>query len=245
MWKTYIGRCIYESPSGFQVWQNIGYRWLTFDDNVYQTLINRHYPGRGGLEYIEPLTRMVHAFPGDCCLLGLGGASVAHALFPALAHVLIDAVENNLEVINIATRYFKIARVQNLNIIHQNAEDFIQITASVYQHLLVDLYHSESYPAECNNEDFFAHCKARLLPEGIMAVNLINIHEKLELFQYIRHQFNHCTLLVPVKGTSNTIVFAFNMPNSHLFLEKIQSIRLMDKLFWDSVWGCVGQFKMY
>ena len=242
MWKAYLGKCIYESPSGFRVWQNFGYRWLTFEDNVFQSIINRRYPEYGGLQYITPFTRMVHAFPGDCCLLGLGGASVAHALFKTIANSQLDAVDNSQEVIDIATRFFKTDRVKNLNIIHQNAETFVQSTSMVYQHLLVDLYNANDYPLECSHDAFFANCKAILKPGGMMAVNLIDIHEKKHLVQYIKNQFNNCTLLVPVVGTTNTIVFAYNGPKTGVFLEKINPV--MKSVVWDSVWGCVGQISM-
>lgn len=238
MWKTYLGKCIHESPSGFRVWQNIAYRWLTFDDNVYQSIINRSHPERGGLKYIDPFTRMARAFPGDSCLLGLGGASVAHVLFQSLVNLRMDAVDNSQDVINIATRYFKIAPLKNLNVIHQSAEKFVQSTSERYQHLLVDLYGTDDYPLECSHEVFFAHCKALLKPDGIMAVNLIDLHEKKAIFQFIRNQFDSCTLVVPVAGTTNTIVFASTACNQRIFLEKIQF--MMKRLVWDSIWGCVG-----
>src|SRR5436189_600067 len=98
LWKTSLGLCLYESHSGYRVYQNAWYRWLTMGNRVLQTLINRRHPERGGLEYVTPLIQMTRAFPGDCCLLGLGGAGVAHALFPVLPNFRMIAVDNSQEI---------------------------------------------------------------------------------------------------------------------------------------------------
>lgn len=243
MWKTILGRCIYESNSGFQVHQNARYRWLTTGNHVLQTLINRRHPEKIGLEYISPLVQMVLTFPGDCCLLGLGGGGIPHALFPALANANMVAVDSSQDVIDIATKYFKTDRVINLTTIHQNAQDFVQSISQTYQHIIIDVYNSNHYPIECNNDAFFTHCKALLKPEGIMTINLIDLRKQWPLFQRIRNQFNNCTITVPIKGTSNSLVFAFNLEKSRHFLNKIGTIQCIKSLVWDPLWGCIGQFR--
>lgn len=241
MLKTLLGRCIYESESGFRVYQNFKYRWLTLGTDALQTLINRRYPNQAGLEYIPPLIKMVTQFPGDCCILGLGGAGLPHALFPILPNAQITAVDNNQEVIDIARRYFRSEHISNLTTIHQNAANFVQSTSDTYQHMIIDLYNGCEYPCECNNKAFITYCKALLKPEGILAINLINIEKEKDLFQYIRNEFNHWTLTVPIKGTSNTIVFAYHLVKSNNFLDKIQSMSFVKKLHWDARWGIIGE----
>ena len=237
MLKTTFGRCIYESPSGFKVYQNTCYRWLTFGNTILQTLIHRTHPGRAGLKYILPLVHMVKAFPGDCCLLGLGGAGIAHAL----ADSRMIAVDNSKDVIDIAARYFMTDDIPHLTTVHQNAVEFVQSTTVVYQHILVDLHDANDFPLACNNDAFFAHCKALLKPKGIMAVNLSHIQENMELFQRIRQQFDQCTIVVPVKGTTNTLVFAFNGSGSADFLTKIHQMPFLKKPIWSQMWGLVAQ----
>lgn|GEM_PF-1303326 len=268
MWKTTLGRCIYKSDSGFQVHQNAWYRWLTTGNNVLQSLINRRNPEQFGLEYIAPLTHMVRSSPGDCCVLGLGGAGIPHALFPALTNWRMVAVELNQDVIDIAARYFKVDRITNLTTVHQNAQDFVRSTSENYQHMIIDVYNSNHYPVECSNDAFFSHCQALLNPGGILSINLINIHQEWQLFQRIRNLFNNNTLVVPIKNTSNTLVFAFNIEKSALsadfrlreqvanrrlvgtalkaeksnsFLDKIQHIHGVKNIVWDPSWGCIGR----
>ena len=241
MLKTNFRRCIYQSPSGFRVYQNACYRWLTFGNTFLQTLIHRRHPERAGLEYIRPLVQMVRTFPGDCCLLGLGGAGIAHALTPFLTDSRMIAVDNSEDVIDIAARYFMTDDIPHLTTVHQSADEFVQSTTAVYQHILVDLHDANDFPLACNNDAFFAHCKALLKPEGILTVNLLHLHKSVDLFQRIRQQFDQCTIVVPVKGTTNTLVFAFNRSGSADFLPIIQQINFLKNVIWDEAWGLVGQ----
>jgi len=237
MLKTLLGHCIYESQSGFRVYENFKYRWLTLGTDALQTLISRRYPHQASLEYIPPLIKMVTQFPGDCCILGLGGAGLPHALFPVIPNAQITAVDNNQEVIDIARRYFRSEHILNLTTIHQNAIDFVQSSSDTYQHIIIDLYNGCEYPRECNNKAFISYCQALLQPEGILAINLINIEKEKELFQNIRDVFNHWTMTVPIKGTSNTLVFAYNLINPNKFLEKLQSMSFIKRPHWDPQWG--------
>lgn len=237
MWKTRFGRCIYESPLGIKVHQNLFYRWLTFGGGILQTLMNRRHPERSGLQYIEPLRQMVFSFPGDICLLGIGGAGVARALCPVLKQFGMVAVDNNQEVISIAKKYFNAADINNLMMLHENACKYVQFSKERFQHLIVDLHDSFDYPVECSNAWFFEHCRRLLKPQGFLAINLINIHEKRSLFQLIRAEFNDCTLVIPIKGLANCIVFAGNMSSLREFLDKIQNLKFISQLFWDEVWG--------
>lgn len=241
MWKTIFGRCIYQSQSGIQVHQNLRYRWLTLGDGFIQTLISRKTPSRTSLQYIGPLTRIVQTRPGTGCLLGLGGAGILHALSSLTADAHWVAVENNREIIEIAHQYFKLKQIQPLDVHHQNAEQFVATTLSSFQHLIVDLHDGKGFPETCHHESFFKHCKNRLDLDGIMAVNVIDIGKHKSLFENIRNQFQNCTLLVPVKGSSNTIIFAFNIENTSQILKKIRQIGLIKHLFWDHEWGLVGR----
>jgi spermidine synthase len=240
MWKTRFGRCIYQSSSGFRVMQNPWFRWLTFAEDDLQTLMLRRHPERGGLHYIAPIVQMVLTSPGDCCMLGLGGAGIAHALFPGLANMNFTAVELNQEIIDIAQHFFYTDRIQNLNIVHQHADDFVQSSTKTFQHVIIDLHDGQHYPTACDHDVFFDHCKALLKTEGMLTVNLLNIHTQMARFQRIKMKFNLCTLIVPVAGTGNTLVFAFNVSNSRLFLEKLQSIPFLKGLTWHPSWGWMG-----
>ncbi len=239
MWKTYWGRCIHQSPSGLSVHQNAWYRWLSLSDGFIQTCLHRHHRERSGLEYITPLKQMVAAYPGDCILLGLGGAGILHALSKPLLTQSVIAVDNNAEVISIAAQYFYTDQLKQLRIIHQNATDFITSTTKTVQHVIIDLCTTEDYPEECNTDIFFSCVQKCLIPEGILSINVINLYNKQALFDRIKRQFHHCTLVVPVKNTSNTLIFAYNQLTFDAFIKKIAYLYPLKQVVWDSVWGAV------
>jgi spermidine synthase len=240
IWQTYAGRCIHRNLNGIQVRQNMAYRWLTFDSDAIQTLINRRHPERHGLKYIQTLTLAARLNPAVSCLLGLGGAGVAHALAPDLGTIPLDAVESNFGVIEIGLRYFMTESIKNLHVIHQDASLYVQNTTARYQHLMIDLFNACSFPAHCSNVEFFGHCRRILLPDGILAVNLANLHEQWLVFMHIRAHFEQCTVSIPIKGTQNMIVLAYKGVSVKPLLSMLEKQGLK-QLTWDSKWGCVAR----
>jgi len=240
IWKTFAGRCIHQSVNGIQVRQNMAYRWLTFGSDAIQTLIHRRHPERCGLKYIKALTLAARANPASSCLLGLGGAGVAHALAPCFGDVPLDAIDSNLEVIEIGSRYFMTGQIKNLHVIHEDAFLHVQHTTARYQHLMIDLFNAHSFPAHCNNADFFGHCRRILLPKGILAVNMANLHEQWPVLMHIRAHFEQCTVSIPVKGTANMIVLAYKGKSVKPLLSLLENQDLK-RFTWDSKWGCVAR----
>ena len=240
MWKTFAGHCIYTSPNGAKVHQNYMYRWLTLGGDALHTLINRRHPEKPELGYIHQLGFAVREQPADCCLLGLGGAGIVHALAPYLKRSNILAVENNADIIEIANVYFKADSCKNLSVIYQDADRFVKDCEARYQHLIIDLFDSHSFPATCNTYDFFAHCHRMLLPDGILAVNLTHLQEQWPVFKHIRENFSERTVLLPVKGAANVVVLACKSPSVAPLLDILKTSRRLKELSWDALWGCVA-----
>ncbi len=240
MYQTAFGRNIYTTSSGIQVYQNRKYRWLSFSKNIIQTQINRYAPERGGLRYVQAVVQLILAMPGDTCLLGLGGAGVAHALFSSLEKSTITAVEASQEVIDIAATYFYLERIRNLTLTCRRAETFVQSSKNTYTTLLVDLHDGVDFPATCTEALFWQHCRHLLRPGGMLIVNLLHVKKKLSLFKTIQQTFDGCTLVIPIVNSSNTLIVAYHattgfipMPHQHLF----------SQLIWDAYWGRIGQLK--
>jgi spermidine synthase len=240
MWKTVGGRCIYQG-NNIQIKQNWVYRWLTFDSNALQTLINRHHPQIPALHYIFSMTRLACLLPGPSCLLGLGGGSAAHALAPYLEKFQLDVVENNLEIITLAADYFMTGHIKNMKVIHQDAYEFIQNTSRQYQHLLVDIFNANSFPEHCNSSDFFKQCHRILAPGGLLAVNLANASEQWRMFDYIRQHFPQCTATIPVKKCQNIIVLAYKGKSINKLLYLLRHHYRTKRLYWDAQWGYIVQ----
>ena len=241
MLKTLGGRCIYKTQNQIQVHQNLFYRWLTLGSNELHTLISRRHPEKPGLDYIHQLSFAVRTQPAECCLLGLGGAGIVHALAPYLGSAQLHAIENNTDIIEIAQKYFMIDRLKNLRVIHQDASLFVKECKNRYQHLMVDLFDAHSFPTQCSTPDFFEDCRRLLLNEGIFALNLTNIQEQWSLFSHVRTIFFDRTVSLPVKGAANMIVLACNGLSIAPLIELLKESGCLKKLSWEPRWGCVAE----
>jgi spermidine synthase len=243
MWKTFAGRCLYQSSQGIRVFQNLLFRWLQFDSLALQTVLNRYAPHRPELRYIKSLIIAVQLQPQTCCMLGLGGGGAAHALSPILKDQKLDIIEDSAEVIEVAKRFFMIDRLQNIAIIQDEASNYIKMCSSKYQHILIDLYTAHGFPSQCNNEEFFVNCKKALKPGGVLAVNLANAKEHFPLFQLIQKQFGRATIAVAVPGTANLIIFAKNSTTIDLFLNLLKKNGKIRQLTWTEIWGYVATLR--
>ena len=240
MLKTLGGHCIYEASNGAKVHQNYFYRWLTFNSDCLQTLINRRNPEKPGLGYVHHLGFTVRNQPADSCLLGLGGAGIAHALAPYIHQSRLLAIENNADIIQIANTYFMTDRLKNLSIVNEDAIHFVQSTPVRYQHLMIDLFEADLFPANCSTPEFFGCCKEMLLPNGFLSLNLTNIKQQWTLYNEVRTAFNQRTVVLPVKGSSNMILVACNGPSIRPLLDLFKSSPFLKKLSWDPVLGCIA-----
>lgn len=240
MWKTKFGKCIYVSPSGFKVYQNYFYRWLTFGTSALQTVINRRAPYKPGLYYIAPLTMMARTAPGKSCLLGLGGGAVPHLLAHQQFTYPLTVVDYSEEVIQIATQFFNINHLTHLTIIKQNAVDFMQDCNEQFHHIIIDLYGAQHFPEECFNSEFFLNCKNKLTDNGFLSINIANRHEQRPLFLLLKEHFHLNTLVIPVKKCANIVIIACK--NKHYLLDKLKECPELKKIKWTSSWGTIGEY---
>jgi spermidine synthase len=107
---------------------------------------------------------------------------------------------------------------------------------------MVDLYTAHSFPQECINMDFFDRCKALLLPEGIIAVNLANRKEQWPVFKILQECFQGCTVALPVSKTSNMIILGYCGEKIQPLLELVKKHQKLKHLSWDTKWGYIAQF---
>lgn len=243
LWKTLGGRCLKRTANGARIYDNYFFRWLTLDSDALQTVLNKFHPHKAGLNYINALIFMARETPGDCCMLGLGGAAIAHALSPCISGFRISAVEYSDEIINLAAQYFMTDLLSNLDVIHEEASVFVNNCPQQFKHLMVDLFNAESFPATCYNDHFFANCKRLLLPGGFLAVNLANRSEQRPIFDMIKKQFASSMITIPIKKCTNLIVIATKNDSITPLLSIFRQSKQLKKLTWDEYWGCVAELK--
>lgn len=241
-WKTRFGRCIHQTED-IKVYQNAAYRWLTFSSRAIQTLINRRHPERMELSYLHALSYMPRKTPGPTCVLGLGGGGIAHALAPILKTTPLVAVEHNQAIISLGDTFFMTHTLQNLEVLHLDANDFVKQSSARYQHLLIDLFNDKAFPEHCNTRTFFESCKERLLPGGVLAVNLASLNDQRPILEHIRECFPNKTVLLPIRKTTNLVILAFHGDSINPLLNQLQQDKALKNLTWSPVWGHIAVFR--
>ncbi len=234
-----VKRLIYQQDD-IHVYQNGSYRWLTFNSSAIQTLINRHKPHRIELTYIRAMTLATDYLSGPSCILGLGGGGIAHALSRKNPHMPIIAVENNATVIDVASSFFMTNTLSNLSIFHQDAFTFIKNHQTRYQHMFIDLFHADEFPKHCATPDFIEHCQRLLLPQGILAINIVNAQHCIDFFNQLRRYFSNQTIIIPVHGATNVVILAYHDTSITPLLTWIKHHQPLKKLTWTPQWGCTA-----
>lgn len=110
------------------------------------------------------------ARPRSALLLGLGGGTIAHLLVRRFGPVPITAVENDTEVLRLAPEAFGLMAL-GIDLIPQNAFDFVGATAGPYDYIAVDLFSDGRVSARIFGRPFLRRLKVLASPGGLVAVN--------------------------------------------------------------------------
>ncbi len=245
IWKTFAGRCIYQSIDGIKVHQNLVYRWLTHHhESAIQTMINRYKPHLATLQYIQPLTFALRSLPSNYCLLGLGGGAILHALSNLNQDIQSTVVESCEEIINVAHNHFMLDRIKNLEILHQDANIFVDSHKKRYQHLLIDIYTGNLFPSQCQHSHFFQACKNRLQDHGFLAINSVGADDGWSHLTYLREHFGQKIVCIPVKNTGNIVMIATKSPSVNHLLDLFTKSDQLKTMIWDARWGYVAELRI-
>lgn len=97
----------------------------------------------------------------NCLLLGLGGGSVIHLLRKEYELLFpITAVEIDPAIIALGKKYFNLDDYKGVSIINADAFEFVVITKSVYDLVIVDLYINDMVPPIFHTEEFISNLKS-------------------------------------------------------------------------------------
>lgn len=129
-----------------------------------------------GLKYIgyERIKKFEHIL-----ILGVAGGSVIKTLVDEVKFKgKMTGVELDKEVVEIANTYFKLNQIKNLELIIDDAFEFVLKTKLQYDLIIIDIFQDTTMP-NFLFEDFFVNRVNFLLnPEGFILFNTMVISEK-------------------------------------------------------------------
>lgn len=190
------------------------YRWMHFNNDIVQTVIDVKEPHRLVLAHMPVLLDILkfNIGPNEILVMGLGGGALLHYLKRQLPQCNVTIVEIDSTVIALANRHFFLHLIHdNFSIFNADVCDFLKLNGKIFDSIIVDMYDVDQMPFCYHDIQFFQSVYSSLSENGVAAINLVckMRSEFLEILQKIRCVFNNYTVCIPIKNYMNVIVYAF------------------------------------
>lgn len=233
------GTIIYQtdSPLGpISVSENRKTRWIAFDNDFVQTIINKKRPYLPLLRYLPAMCCIIDRNKDSVLSLGTGGGGLLHYLKYYHPNKTVETVEISPEMIHIARTYFDIQHP----ITQACAYEYVKHCDAV-SHIMVDLLTGCEIPTALTNDTFYQHCKDKAYKT--ITFNLITKHNEQAhyLLNKIRQTFESRTLCLSVKTMKNIIVHAFTSSDYLSSIEKLANENRIAPPIWDEHYGVLSE----
>lgn len=165
---------VYETPSDIN--KNLEITWnngqLVFDSkNTNFSYGSLQRVMRIGLNYIGK-ERVTHF--KNILLLGVAGGSVIKTLRNEYQNIgKITGVELDEKTIKLANQYFGLSKVKNLEIIINDASEYVKKTSDKYDLIIIDIFQDKIMPDFLFSDSFITNTRQILTDNGIVLFNSI------------------------------------------------------------------------
>ncbi|MEE8119421.1 MAG: fused MFS/spermidine synthase [Gammaproteobacteria bacterium] len=116
--------------------------------------------------------------PKRVLIAGLGGGSLARVFREAFPDAIVDAVEIDSAVIDVADRFFDFRAGGNINIIEQDARVFVKrqsLHGKQYDYIVLDAFNGEYIPEHLMTREFLEECRSLLTADGVLVANTFSL----------------------------------------------------------------------
>jgi spermidine synthase len=161
-----------------QVYDFAGTRTLSFNGS-WETTMSLTNPLAGHFEYTEYF-QMPWLWNQDIkrvLMVGLGGGSTPRAYQHYYTNVMVDMVEIDPKVVEVAKKYFTVAESPTFKININDGRVFLRQSTNTYDVILMDAYSTTRYgsslPRQLATKEFFELASRHLSTNGVFAYNVI------------------------------------------------------------------------
>lgn len=143
--------------------------------------------------------------------IGLGGGSIAKYMHAYCVDIMIQVIELNPNIIQIARSQFYLPENnERLVVIEGDGLQYLAEGSGDADVLLIDAFDSNGIPPDFCSQDFFDQCVLNLKADGILAINLWGSDKKFDSYlQRIEQSFSGNVLVLPTGRPGNIVVFGF------------------------------------
>jgi len=127
-------------------------------------------------------------------VLGCGAGSIPTIFYKELGlNPVMDAVEIDDKVIELGNKYFELDQYSNLNVVIDDAMNFVKSSSNKYDLILVDVFKGIEVPKEFLSQYFFEQLKSLLKNNGELLFNYVAYnHETKQQVKVIEEDLNKC-----------------------------------------------------
>lgn len=216
------------------------YRWFEYGGLSIQSLMNKRVPEQILMPVCQSLLLFL-LFPEillkskplrkktlNVLNLGVGGASIERAL-ATIPDLLLTSVDTSQAIIDMAKRYFNLP--QEMQVVCQNAEQFIQQTNTSYDVVLCDLFIGDKSPEFLFRKDFYLDLSKITVSNSVVLINLqANTDEQLlHALLAIKIYFPYIAL-IEFDDYTNIVIIAspHEIPTRKTLLQRFSNIKQAD-----------------
>jgi len=147
-------------------------RWLRFD-NLTQSGVNLARPEKAIAGYEDSFFLSFAFRPGihRVCMIGLGGGTFLRLLSRVDPEALIETVEIDPAVREIAAKYFLYQESNQNRTVIQDGRVFLAQPGPAYDLIVLDAFNSTGVPFHLTTREFYETARRRLTPDGVFAAN--------------------------------------------------------------------------
>lgn len=171
---------IHEEESRYQfihVVQNGPDRWLYLNEGIAVHSVWREDSVLTGSEWDVYLSMppLLGRPATKVAILGNAGGTTARAFGVYYPEAQIDGVEIDPAVSEVGRRFFGLTDNPRLTVHDADARPFLRTSDERYDLILIDAYRQPYVPFYLATREFFALCRERLTPDGIIALNVSTV----------------------------------------------------------------------
>jgi spermidine synthase len=217
-----------DAYGSIEVVDAFGVRTLHFGTPARQSAMCLQEPDRVELPYVRAMLSalLFQPEPSGVLLLGLGGGSLAKALFQHVPACRIDVVERRGEVVEVAHRFFGLPVHPRLSITVGDAGTFVKEAGrlAAYDLILADLFDGEGMASPVAEESFYFGCASALRPAGVFGINLWGSQTapSNRALEMMRRAFGGPTFRLAVPARGNLIGFSLASEPKRAVLEAME-----------------------
>jgi len=224
-----------------------GVRRLRFErDGVDQSAVVPGDPDHLVFAYMRGLTAALALRPAVArvLIIGLGGGTLPMFLRHHLPLTIIDVVELDAVVLDVAKQDLGFAEDPRLKVHLADGRAFVEGSTELWDLIVLDAYGKDDIPRHLATRQFYEAVKRRLAPGGLLAANLWSEHASRRyrsLLRTFEAVFPEVHVLAPEESESR-IVLAFERME-HLFAEHLVARARALRVAWTLRFDLAGMVR--